>query len=266
MTVFTLPSYPYVFKLIKDVIPHPKDTDRSQVMAKYRLVKLHDRVGRMADTWEYSQVTLPRSRFSPALLRELLSDCASIVELDDETVLIQHVYIERRMKPLNIYLMHATDDELDHAIFEYGNAIRELAAANIFPGDMLYKNFGVTRLNRVVFYDYDEIEYIPGLSSFAACRKPDTPKKKCRARRGTRSTSATCFPKTGACSCSEIIAFAQHSFGTMAICSRRTSGMRASNVSRPDSWRDVFPTRYAAIRERDLPARHASKSGFCNSV
>ena len=160
MTVFTLPSYPYVFKLIKDHIAHPKDTDRPQVMAKYQLVKLHDRVGRMADTWEYSQVTLPRSRFSPALLRELLSDCASIVEINDETVLINHVYIERRMTPLNMYLAHATDDELDHAILEYGNAIKELAAANIFPGDMLYKNFGVTRLNRVVFYDYDEIEYM----------------------------------------------------------------------------------------------------------
>jgi isocitrate dehydrogenase kinase/phosphatase len=33
-------------------------------------------------------------------------------------------------------------------------------AANIFPGDMLYKNFGVTRHQRVVFYDYDEIEYV----------------------------------------------------------------------------------------------------------
>jgi isocitrate dehydrogenase kinase/phosphatase len=160
MTVFTLPSYPYVFKLIKDVIPHPKDTDRPRVMAKYQLVKLHDRVGRMADTWEYSQVTLPRSRFSAPLLRELLADCASIVEVDDQTVLIKHVYIERRLTPLNIYLTHATDEELDHAVFEYGNAIKELAAANIFPGDMLYKNFGVTRLNRVVFYDYDEIEYM----------------------------------------------------------------------------------------------------------
>ncbi|MBA2548448.1 MAG: bifunctional isocitrate dehydrogenase kinase/phosphatase [Burkholderiaceae bacterium] len=160
MVVFTLPSYPYVFKLIRDVIPHPKDTDRAQVMGKYQLVKLHDRVGRMADTWEYSQVTLPRSRFSASLLRELLADCSSTVEVDNETVLIQHVYIERRLTPLNIYLMHATDAELEHAMFEYGNAIKELAAADIFPGDMLYKNFGVTRLDRVVFYDYDEIEYM----------------------------------------------------------------------------------------------------------
>ncbi len=160
MSVFTLPSYPYVFKVIKDVIPHPKDTDRQQIMGKYQLVKLHDRVGRMADTWEYSQVTLPRARCSAELLDELRSYCPSQLEFADGTVTIRHVYIERRMTPLNLYLTKATDAELDHAILEYGNAIKDLAAANIFPGDMLYKNFGVTRLNRVVFYDYDEIEYM----------------------------------------------------------------------------------------------------------
>ncbi|HYA67056.1 MAG TPA: bifunctional isocitrate dehydrogenase kinase/phosphatase, partial [Burkholderiaceae bacterium] len=160
MTVFTLPSYPYVFKVIRDVIARPKDTDRKQVMAKYRLVKLHDRVGRMADTWEYSEVTLPRERFSAELIRELLQYCPSVVEVEEDCVLLRHVYIERRMTPLNIYLQHATDAEVDRAIREYGDAIKDLAAANIFPGDMLFKNFGVTRLNRVVFYDYDEIEYM----------------------------------------------------------------------------------------------------------
>ena len=160
MTVFTLPSYPYVFKLIKDIIPYPKETDRQQIMAKYQLVKTHDRVGRMADNWEYSQVTLPRARFAPELIEELRAFCGSQVVLGEETVLIRHVYIERRMIPLNIYLQHANDAEVDHAIREYGDAIKDLIAANIFPGDMLYKNFGVTRLNRVVFYDYDEIEYL----------------------------------------------------------------------------------------------------------
>ena len=160
MSVFTLPSYPYVFKVIKDVIPHPKDTDRQQIMSKYQLVKLHDRVGRMADSWEYSQVTLPRARCSPELLEELRAYCLSRLEFGEGTVTIRHVYIERRMTPLNLYLTKASDADLEHAMIEYGNAIKELAGANIFPGDMLYKNFGVTRLNRVVFYDYDEIEYM----------------------------------------------------------------------------------------------------------
>ena len=160
MTVFTLPSYPYVFKVIRDLIAQPKDTDREQVMSKYRLVKIHDRVGRMSDTWEYSLAALPRKRFAPELIRELLTYCPSVVEVDEHTVLLKHVYIERRMTPLNIFLLHATDAELDHAVKEYGQAIKDMAAANIFPGDMLFKNFGVTRLNRVVFYDYDEVEYM----------------------------------------------------------------------------------------------------------
>jgi isocitrate dehydrogenase kinase/phosphatase len=172
MSVFTLPSYPYVFKVIKDVIPYPKDTDRQQIMGKYQLVKMHDRVGRMADSWEYSQVTLPRARCSAELLEELRNYCASQLEFGDGTVTIRHVYIERRMTPLNIYLTKATDADLDHAILEYGNAIKDLAAANIFPGDMLYKNFGVTRLSRVVFYDYDEIEYMTDCNFRAVPQAP----------------------------------------------------------------------------------------------
>jgi isocitrate dehydrogenase kinase/phosphatase len=135
-----LPSYPYVFKLINDVIPYPKETDRQQIMSKYQLVKTHDRVGRMADTWEYSQVTLPRARFSPALLQEFLALCPSIIQFDADTILIDHVYIERRMTPLNIYLTHATDTELDHAMLDM--AMRLGLAAPTLPGDTL-QDFGV---------------------------------------------------------------------------------------------------------------------------
>lgn len=157
MTVFTLPSYPYVFKMIRDRIV--KDgMDHATVRDKYQLVKKHDRVGRMADTWEYSQVALPRQRFSAELLHELRTQVPSLMEETSDTIVLRHVYIERRMTPLNIYLMHASPTLLETAVKRYGDAIRELAAANIFPGDMLFKNFGVTRLGRVVFYDYDEIQ------------------------------------------------------------------------------------------------------------
>jgi isocitrate dehydrogenase kinase/phosphatase len=164
MIVFALPSFPYVFKVIKDSFLPPKDTTKALVKEKYLLVKYHDRVGRMADTLEYSSVAFPRARFADDLLAELKQFAPSEIEEDGDEIVIRHLYIERRMVPLNIYLKNAeeTGNEaaLAHGVIEYGHAIKDLIRANIFPGDMLYKNFGVTRHGRVVFYDYDEIEYI----------------------------------------------------------------------------------------------------------
>jgi isocitrate dehydrogenase kinase/phosphatase len=164
MLVFDLPSFPFVFKVIKDFYPPQKDTTREQIKGKYLLVKRHDRVGRMADTLEYSNVALPRARFEEALVSELKHFCPSIIEEDGDMLVIRHLYIERRMIPLNIFLQDASaaGDQagMDRVVVEYGNAIKDLVAANIFPGDMLWKNFGVTRAGKVVFYDYDEIEYL----------------------------------------------------------------------------------------------------------
>ena len=159
MLVFDLPSYPYVFKLIKDYFPPPKETTRELIKSKYQLVKQHDRVGRMADNLEFSNIALPFSRFEPELIAELENHCKSLLtytenEFGEKELLISHMYIERRMTPLNIMLQNGSDEEVEHSIIEYGCAIKELIAANIFPGDMLYKNFGVTRHGRVVFYDY----------------------------------------------------------------------------------------------------------------
>jgi isocitrate dehydrogenase kinase/phosphatase len=160
MLVFDLPSFPYVFKVIKDHFAPPKETTREQVQAKYLLVKQHDRVGRMADTLEYSNVAFPARRFGEGLLAELRAHCASLLEEDGETLVLRHVYIERRMVPLNIFLAEASPEQTRQAVVEYGNAIKDMVRANIFPGDMLWKNFGVTRGGKVVFYDYDEIEYL----------------------------------------------------------------------------------------------------------
>ncbi|MBL0421766.1 bifunctional isocitrate dehydrogenase kinase/phosphatase [Ramlibacter sp. AW1] len=170
MLVFDLPSFPYVFKLIRDEFPPQKETTREQVQGKYLLVKQHDRVGRMADTLEYSEVAFARDRFEDELVEEIRRHAPSQLEISDrdgdgrEEVIIKHLYIERRMIPLNIYLQEAFDagalGQVERAVIEYGNAIKDLVAANIFPGDMLWKNFGVTRHGKVVFYDYDEIEYL----------------------------------------------------------------------------------------------------------
>jgi isocitrate dehydrogenase kinase/phosphatase len=164
MLVFTLPSFPYVFKVIRDHFAPPKEMDRQTVKDKYQLVKYHDRVGRMADTLEYSLVALPLARFAPELVEELKTHAPSSIEFEGDQIVIKHMYIERRMVPLNLYVEQAVHDGdeagLRQALDEYGKAIKELAGANVFPGDMLLKNFGVTRHNRVVFYDYDEIAYM----------------------------------------------------------------------------------------------------------
>jgi isocitrate dehydrogenase kinase/phosphatase len=160
MIVFDLPSFPFVFKVIKDTFPAQKETTREQIKRKYFIVKTHDRVGRMADTLEYSNVAFPRARFEDELVEELKRDCPSLLEEDGDALVIKHLYIERRMVPLNIYLQEASREQIEHAVVEYGNAIKDMVAANIFPGDMLWKNFGVTRHGKIVFYDYDEIEYL----------------------------------------------------------------------------------------------------------
>jgi isocitrate dehydrogenase kinase/phosphatase len=160
MLVFALPSFPFVFKLIRDHFDPPKTSSREDVRGKYQLVKHHDRVGRMADTLEYSNVAIPLNRIEPALMAELRATAKSSIEVVGDDLVISHIYIERRMEPLDRYLAQASSAMRRRAIKDFGYAIRDLAGANIFPGDMLKKNFGVTRTERVVFYDYDEISYI----------------------------------------------------------------------------------------------------------
>ena len=157
MVVFTLPSFNYVFKVIKDRFTPPKSMTRQQVKQKYTLVKLHERAGRMADTQEFDNLVFDRSRFPEELLEELRSAAGSSLEENGKVLLLKHCYVERRMVPLNLFLPGKNDDQIEDVIDEYGNAIKQMAGANIFPGDMLLKNFGVTPHGRVVFYDYDEV-------------------------------------------------------------------------------------------------------------
>ncbi|MGS3506030.1 bifunctional isocitrate dehydrogenase kinase/phosphatase [Escherichia coli] len=160
MLVFTLPGFDRVFKVIKDKFAPQKEMSAAHVRACYQLVKEHDRVGRMADTQEFENFVLEKRHISPALMELLLQEAAEKITDLGEQIVIRHLYIERRMVPLNIWLEQVEGQQLRDAIEEYGNAIRQFAAANIFPGDMLFKNFGVTRHGRVVFYDYDEICYM----------------------------------------------------------------------------------------------------------
>jgi isocitrate dehydrogenase kinase/phosphatase len=160
MSVFTLPSYDVVFKLIKDRFDLPKDSTREDVRRRYRLVFEHDRAGRLVEAHEFEHLRIPADRFDPELLAELLRDAASIVKMDGGDVIIAHAYVERRLRPLNLFFGENKAEAIAAAGRDYGQSIKDLAASNIFPGDLLTKNFGVTRHGRVVFYDYDELCFL----------------------------------------------------------------------------------------------------------
>jgi isocitrate dehydrogenase kinase/phosphatase len=158
MTVFALPSFNLVVKIIRDTIGYPKRVTRREVMAQYRFVFLRDRVGRLADAQEFERLELPRSAFPDDLLADLMREAPSSVRVAGNNVVIAHAYAQRRLIPLDVYLRTAADEDARAAVRDYGQAIADLAHAGIFPGDMLLKNFGLSRHGRVIFYDYDEIE------------------------------------------------------------------------------------------------------------
>jgi isocitrate dehydrogenase kinase/phosphatase len=157
MIVFTLPSHDLVFKVIRDKFGAPKTTTRAEVIERYQFVFRHDRAGRLVDAQEFKRLRLPLARFMPALTEELLNEATQSCRLEGDDLIIEHCYIERRLRPLNLFLREAEPAAAEAAIVDYGNALRDLAASNVFPGDLLLKNFGVTSHGRVIFYDYDEI-------------------------------------------------------------------------------------------------------------
>lgn len=160
MLVFTMPSYDMVFKVIKDRFNYPKGSTRMDVMGKYDLVYRHDRAGRLVDAQAFEYLEFDRELFAEDLVAELREHCGQSVHIGDDTVVIAHSYVQRRVIPLDIYARDASEADARQAAVDYGQAIKDMAASNIFPGDMLLKNFGVTRHGRVVFYDYDEISLL----------------------------------------------------------------------------------------------------------
>jgi len=169
MICFTLPSFDVVFKIIRDRFAYPKNVLREEVLKKYELVFKHDRAGRLVDAQEFKRLQFPTARFSDALIEELKSEAAGTVRFENGELVIGHVYIERRMTPLNLYIRNASREDAERAVLDYGQCIRDLAVTNIFAGDLLLKNFGVTRHGRVIFYDYDE------LCAVTDCRFRDIP-------------------------------------------------------------------------------------------
>ena len=157
MIVFTLPSYDLVFKVIRDRFGFPKNSTRDEVMEKYQLVFKHDRAGRLIDTQEFTHIGFPLDKFDSAVVEELLQEATESARIDGDQLVIKHLYVERRLQPLNLFLRECDREAGNAAVVDYGNALKDLAQTNVFPGDLLLKNFGVTRHGRVIFYDYDEL-------------------------------------------------------------------------------------------------------------
>jgi len=157
MLVFTLPSYPLVFKVLRDRFDPAKKVRRRDVFDRYHLVYEHDRIGRLLDAQEFKDLRFKRSRFSDELLEELVQGCSKVVNDEGDSIVIRHCWVERRVRPLNLYLQEAEAEDAAEAVLDMGQALKDLARSNIFAGDLLPKNFGVTRSGRVVFYDYDEV-------------------------------------------------------------------------------------------------------------
>ena len=189
MIVFTLPSHDLVFKVIRDRFGAPKTSTREDVIERYQFVFRHDRAGRLVDAQEFKRLRLPRARFMPALADELLNEAGESCRVEGGDLIVEHCYIERRLRPLNLFLREADPAAAEAAIVDYGSALRDLAASNVFPGDLLLKNFGVTSHGRVIFYDYDEICLV------SDCVFRDMPRASCEEEETSAEPWFHCGPR-----------------------------------------------------------------------
>jgi isocitrate dehydrogenase kinase/phosphatase len=160
MVVFTLPGYDVVFKVIRDRFPAVKPMTPNDVRRTYRMVFRSERAGRLVEAQEFEHLEFDRRRFAPELIEEFRRDADETVEVTPDLVVVHHAYVERRVTPLDLYLREASDEAAQVAVHDFGQAIKDLAANGIFPGELLPKNFGVTRHSRVVCYDYDELSFL----------------------------------------------------------------------------------------------------------
>ena len=236
MSVFTLPSYDVVFKLIKDRFDLPKDSTREDVRRRYRLVFEHDRAGRLVEAHEFEHLRIPGDRFDPKLRAELLRDAASIVKMEGGDVIIAHAYVERRLRPLNLFFRENEPEAIAAAGRDYGQSIKDLAASNIFPGDLLTKNFGVTRHGRVVFYDYDELCFLTDCN-FRKLPEARTPEEEVAAEPWFSVRENDIFPEEFL----QFLAFPEPALATLL--------QHHGEIFRADFWRAI----QRQIRVGDIP-------------
>lgn len=164
MAAFTLPSFPYVFKIIADK-SDKEGAIKSVVKRKYELVHETDRAGRMLDSLTYKNLQFDRELFTQEIIDEITQRAPSEIKMDENKVVLNHVYVQRKVIPLNIYLKEHENDpeEVKRVLEDWGFCIKGLAVAGIWVGDFKSKNFGVTSTGRIVSFDYDELRELDHL-------------------------------------------------------------------------------------------------------
>ena len=159
---FAAPSSDYNLKVIRDV---PTDQYKwgefpgiGAVLDKYRRVHEIDRTGSMLDNIIYYNLELDSAWFEADLLAELLRDAGESVSLRDDAVILKHLIVQRRVRPLPVFLQDATPEEAREVIVNLGHCIKNNAAANVFNKDLDARNYGVSRFQKVYLFDYDALE------------------------------------------------------------------------------------------------------------
>ena len=252
MVVFTLPSFRYVFKVIRDTSTKETFQGRQQVIAQYWRVHRMDRVGRMLDIMTFHNLRFHRSNFEESVLNELLREAPSSVRAEGDQVVFRYLYAERQITPLDVYLADPAipEEAKAKAAIDYGYAIKDLAVAGIFVGDYLPKNFGVNRLGRVMLYDYDDLD---DLGNWRFRKLPEPPEW------------AESLPYEDWLSKTERDVFPEHDFRIFTVPAHETATFlkHHADVLDPDFWNAIkdqlqsgsVPEFYPYAQAKRLPTR-----------
>jgi isocitrate dehydrogenase kinase/phosphatase len=178
MVVFAPPSFPYVFKVIRDFSSKAGWTGRARIMDLYRWVHEINRGRLMLDAWLYRNLDFPRRHFDDGVLQELLVSAPNSVRIEGDRIILKHVYAQRRVQPLNQFFEESRDRALrEGAIDALGTFIKDLAGMGLFIGDCygLTANTGLTHGSNVALFDFDDLG---PLSRFRFRSTPQLPTEK----------------------------------------------------------------------------------------
>jgi isocitrate dehydrogenase kinase/phosphatase len=160
MVVFAPPSFPYVFKVIRDYSSKTGWTGRTRIIDLYRWVHETNRGRLMLDAWLYRNLDFSRGHFDEGVVQELLRSAPHSVRIEGDRIIFKHVYAQRRVRPLNTFFDETRDRaQRENVIDAFGSFIKDLAGMGLFVGDCygLPFNTGLTHGLNVALFDFDDL-------------------------------------------------------------------------------------------------------------